>query len=153
VLQSAIASAFRDFDLYAAGTNFRAWIFRYVHLEICNRNRKEERHRHAPLPDELPIEETWDAILNEPLLEVLLQDPEIVLEDCEEELAEAVWSLSALERAVFLLRVLGEFKYREIAEILSVPIGTVMGTLARSRMRLRQRLVEFGLERGLLKPI
>ena len=51
VLQSAIANAFRDFDLYASGTNFRAWIFRYVYLEICNCNRKEARHRHALLPE------------------------------------------------------------------------------------------------------
>jgi RNA polymerase sigma-70 factor (ECF subfamily) len=151
VLQSAVANAYRDFHLYAEGTNFRAWIFRYVHLEICNRNRKVERTRHAPLPAELAVEETWALILDEPLFQTLLEDPDVVLERCDARLAEAVRSLAPLERSVLLLRVIGEFKYREIAEILEVPIGTVMGYLARSRQRLRQQLVEYGEELGLLK--
>ncbi len=150
-LQSAIANAYRDFHLYAEGTNFRAWIYRYVHLEVLNRNRKSERHRHEPLPAEVPVEETWELILDEPLLTVLLDDPEAVLDRCDERLSEAIRDLAPLERSVFLLRVIGEFKYREIAEILEVPIGTVMGYLSRTRQRLRQRLVEFGEESGLLK--
>jgi RNA polymerase sigma-70 factor (ECF subfamily) len=67
-------------------------------------------------------------------------------------LAQAVRELAPLERAVFLLRAVGEFKYREITEIVQVPIGTVMSTLARCRLRLRQRLVKYGEEHGLLKP-
>jgi RNA polymerase sigma-70 factor (ECF subfamily) len=67
-------------------------------------------------------------------------------------LAQAVRELAPVERAVLLLQAIGEFKYREIAEILQVPIGTVMSTLARSRLRLRQRLVQYGEEHGLLKP-
>jgi RNA polymerase sigma-70 factor (ECF subfamily) len=45
----------------------------------------------------------------------------------------------------------GEFKYREIADILQIPIGTVMSSLARCRLRLRQRLVAYGEEWGLLR--
>lgn len=47
VLQSAVGSAFRDFHLYVEGSNFRAWIFRYVHLEVQNCNRKTERTKHS----------------------------------------------------------------------------------------------------------
>ena len=90
--------------------------------------------------------------LDEPLLKVLLDDPDPVLEQCEAVVAQAVRELAPLERAVLLLQAIGEFKYREIAEILQVPIGTVMSTLARSRVRLRQRLVQYGEEYGLLKP-
>ncbi len=150
-LQSAIAAAFQDFHLYAEGTNFRAWIFKFVYLEICNRNRKHERTRHEALPAELPIEETWQIILDEPLFKTLLDDPDAVLEQCDARLSEAIRSLSPREQSVFLLRVIGEFKYREVAEILDIPIGSVMGHLAHARLKLRQRLVEYAEEQGLLR--
>lgn len=151
VLQSAIANAYRDFHLYAEGTNFRAWIYRYVHLEIQNCNRKFERTRHEELPPDLSVEEAWQLALDEPLFKVLLDDPDLILDRCDTVLAEAVKALSPLERSALLLYAIGEFKYREIADILQVPIGTVMSSLARCRLRLRQCLVEFGVERGLLK--
>jgi RNA polymerase sigma-70 factor (ECF subfamily) len=150
-LQSAVANAFRDFHLYAEGTNFRAWIFRYVHLEIQNCNRKYQRTRHEELPADLSVEDAWQLALDEPLFKVLIDDPEAVLDQCETVVSEAVRELAAQERAVLLLHAIGEFKYREIADILQVPIGTVMSSLARCRLRLRQRLVEYAHERGLLK--
>jgi len=52
--------------------------------------------------------------------------------------AQAVRELAWLERVVLLLQAIGEFKYREISEIIQVPIGTVMSTLSRCRLRLRQ---------------
>jgi RNA polymerase sigma-70 factor (ECF subfamily) len=152
VLQSTVANAYRDFHLYVEGTNFRAWIFRYAHLETLNCNRKSARTRHEELPADLSVEDAWQLVLDEPLLKVLLDDPDQVLERCDALLAQAVRELAPLERGVFLLQAIGEFKYREIAEILQVPIGTVMSTLARTRLRLRQRLVEYGEEDGLLKP-
>lgn len=150
VLQSAVVGTFRDFHLYVEGTNFRAWVFRYVHLEIQNANRKQRRERHEELPADISADETWDLVLDEPLLRVLLDDPEVVLDECDATLAEALRSLAPLERSILLLHAVGEFKYREIADILQVPIGTVMSGLARCRLRLRQRLVEYGEERGLL---
>jgi RNA polymerase sigma-70 factor (ECF subfamily) len=151
VLQSAVANAFRDFHRYAEGTNFRAWIFRYVHLEIQNRNRKHQRDRCEQLPAELSVEDAWQLALDEPLVAVLLDDPEAVLDHCDEALFEAVRELDPLERAVLLLRAIGEFKYREIADIVRVPIGTVMSCLGRCRLRLRQRLVRYGEAHGLLR--
>jgi RNA polymerase sigma-70 factor (ECF subfamily) len=152
VLQSAIATAYRDFHLYVESTNFRAWIFRYAHLEIWNSNRKYARTRHEELPADLTVEDAWQLAVDEPPFKVLLEDPDAVLDQCDAALAEAVRALAPLERAVLLLHAIGEFKYREIAEILQAPIGTVMSTLARSRVRLRQRLVRCGEERGLLRP-
>ncbi len=152
VLQSATANAYQDFHFYAEGTNFRAWIFRYVHLEIQNWNRKQVRHRAAELPVDISVEEAWQFALGEPAYQVLLDDPEQVLDLCDAVLAEAIRELAPVERSVFLLKVIGEFKYREIADILQVPIGTVMSSLARGRARLRHRLVEYGESRGLLRP-
>jgi RNA polymerase sigma-70 factor (ECF subfamily) len=152
VLQSAVASAFEDFHLYVEGTNFRAWIFRYVHLESLNCNRRFARTRHEELPADLSVDDVWQLALEEPLFQALLDDPEIVLDQCDAVLADAVRALPPMERAVLLLHAIGEFKYREIAEILQVPIGTVMSRLARSRLHLRQRLVQCGEEYGLLRP-
>lgn len=150
VLQSTLVSAFRDFDLYAEGTNFRAWIFRYLHLEILSRHRQDRRATQEGLAAGLSVEETWQLAVDEPLLQVLLDDPDPILEACEDALAAAIQALAPLERSAFLLHAIGEFKYQEIAEILQVPIGTVMSTLARCRLRLRERLIGFGTERGLL---
>jgi len=150
VLQNAVANTFRDFHLYVEGTNFRAWMFRYVHLEIQNSNRKHQRDRHEDLPADLSVEETWDLVLSEPLLDVLLDAPDAVLDECDDALAAAVRNLAPLERSILLLHAIGEFKYREIAEILQVPIGTVMSSLSRCRLRLRQRLAAYGEESGLL---
>lgn len=151
VLQSTLASAFRDFHRYAEGTNFRAWIFRYLHLEILSRHRQDRRATQEELTADLAVEETWQLAVDEPLLQVLLDDPDPVLEACDDALAAAIQDLATLERPVFLLHAIGEFKYyREIAEILLIPIGTVMSTLARCRLRLRERLLGSGTDRGLL---
>jgi RNA polymerase sigma-70 factor (ECF subfamily) len=152
VLQSAVANGYRDFHLYVEGTNFRAWIFRYAHLEALNCNRKHARTRYEELPADPSVEDAWQLVLDEPLFKVLLDDPDAVLDQCDAELAKAVRELGSLERAVLLLQAIGEFKYREIADILEVPIGTVMSTLARCRVRLRHRLVQCAEEHGLLRP-
>ncbi len=151
VLQSVVANTFRDFHRYVEGTNFRAWIFRYLNLEIYARNRRYQRSRHQSLLEEPPIEETWELAVNEPLLEILLEAPDAVLDRCDQSLADAVNQLSSLERSVLLLRAVGDFKYREIAEVLDVPIGSVMSALSRGRQHLRLRLVEYGRDHGLLK--
>lgn len=152
VLQSAIAEAYRDFHLYAQGTNFRAWIFTYVHGAIQNANRRHQRLSHEALPPDVPGKDTGFLDSDLPLHRLLLEDPDHVLEQCDTVLAETLRDLHPQERSVLLLQAIGDFKYREIAEILQVPIGTVMSSLARCRARLRERLAEYGREHGLLRP-
>ncbi len=148
VLQSAVANAFRDFDKYAEGTNFKAWMYRYVTLEILNRNRASSRlttsmGRYEPVHEPvLPL----DSIR----LETLLDAPEAVLDHCDDVVADCVRKLTEQERKILLLRAVGEFKYREIAEILDIPIGTVMGLLSRARNQLRTGLLDYGRDNGLL---
>jgi RNA polymerase sigma-70 factor (ECF subfamily) len=153
VLQAAVANAFRDFQLYVEGTNFRAWNFRYLNGEILNANRRAGRlPRTIGSLAELPVEETWQMARDEPLAEALRNDPEAVLDQCDQVLAEAVRDLPAQEQAVLLLRAVGEFTYREMAEILGIPLGTVMTCLSRGRLRLRQRLQDYGRAHGLVRP-
>ena len=152
VLQAAVANAYRDFDLYVEGTNFRAWVFRYLNGELLNANRRSGRKpRSLDSVAELRVEESWQMVLDEPLAEALRNDPEAVLDHCDQALAEAVRALPPQEQSVLLLRAIGEFKYREMAEILGLPLGTVMTCLSRGRLRLRQRLLDYGREHGLLR--
>src|SRR5437660_7190192 len=65
VLQSAVAAAFAQFDRYTEGTNFRAWVFRFVTLEVFNRNRKHEPVFFAEVPADLLAEESWALVASE----------------------------------------------------------------------------------------
>ncbi|MBI1901419.1 MAG: RNA polymerase sigma factor [Planctomycetia bacterium] len=150
VLQSALATAYRDFHLYAEGTNFRSWIFRYVTYEVLNRNRAAVRRRMGELTREVAAGEPPSLPMDQNVAELLLEEPELVLDRCDDALAGAVHALPDLERSIFLLRSIGDFKYSEIAEILEIPIGTVMGLLSRSRDRLRQQLLDYAKSHGLL---
>jgi RNA polymerase sigma-70 factor (ECF subfamily) len=148
VLQNAIMAAFARFDCYAEGTNFRAWIFRFVTLEIFNRN----RHR-QPTPASESLEQVQDRSPEEPAVaetrwEVLLDNPELLLDIFEDQVVAALDQLSTSERAVLLLRAIGDFSYQEIHGILSMPVGSVMGYLSRARQKLRNSLAEYAIEHG-----
>jgi RNA polymerase sigma-70 factor (ECF subfamily) len=152
VLQSAVTTAFRDFDLFAEGTNFRAWIYRYLNLEIRAANRMTLARPYLELVEEPIADDEWILAFDEAHFAALLQSPERVLECCDDVLAAATRELNWLERSTLLLKAVGGFKYREISEILKLPMGTVMSALSRARQRLRHTLAEYGREHGLLTP-
>lgn len=142
VLQAAMGTAFREFRGYAEGTNFRAWIFHFVHLEVLNNNRRTLRTRHQQLLDDVPTHESWDWANDGPLARQILDNAEAVLQQCDEVVARAIARLPQTDREVLLLRAIGDLKYREIAETLQIPLGTVMSSLSRSRIRLRWELAQ-----------
>lgn len=152
VLQEAVAAALGDFDLFAEGTSFRAWIYRYVNLTILAANRRTRKKPHIELAQEPLVEDEWMLAFDECHFAALLHSPAGVLEHCDDTLTGAIGQLNTLERSSLMLKAVGGFKYREIAEILGKPMGTVMSALGRARRRLRHELVEYGRERGLLKP-
>jgi RNA polymerase sigma-70 factor (ECF subfamily) len=147
VLQAAVAEAYAKFDRYAAGSNFRAWMFRFVTLEACNRNRK----RQPVLWGDCPLDVPAAPLAAEEALGALLEDPDKMLEHLDDTLAGALGELPAAERAVLLLRAVGEFSYQEIHHLLSIPLGSVMGYLSRARRKLRAALADYAAQRGLLR--
>lgn len=149
VLQTAIMEAFARFDRYAEGTNFRAWIFRFVTLELFNRNRKRE-----PTPfgegldlDNIPAQPAQD--IPDDALAGILDNPGPLMEHFEDQVVDALWQLTTAERAVLLLKAIGEFSYHEIHNILAIPVGSVIGYLSRSRKKMRQMLADYSAQRGL----
>lgn len=150
ILQNAVTKAFRDFHLFTDGTNFRAWMYRYLNMEIYAGNRDYLRSRHESLTVANTIEEVWEFALDTPLVEQLINHSDLVLNHCDEALRGAIKDLRPLERSVLLLKAIGQLKHREISEVLDIPQGTVMSALARGRQRLRFRLANFAKEQGII---
>jgi RNA polymerase sigma-70 factor (ECF subfamily) len=148
VLQEAVAQAFAKFDSFAPGTNFRAWVFRFATLEALARNRKREPYPWGDAPAEVAAEPPGGWPASEAELAALLGDPDSALDHFEDPVARAVRELPAPERAVLLLRAVGEFSYKDIHELLAIPLGSVIGYLSRARQKLRQALAGYAAGRG-----
>ncbi len=151
VLQSAVAAAFAEFVRPVQVAHFKAWIFRYVTLQIFNRNRKHEPITFGEVPVDLPAEESWEFVTRDDTFAAMLEDPDVVLEHFDDVVVEALGGLAPLERAVLLLRAIGELSYKEIHELLSIPLGSVIGYLSRARKRLRIALADYATQRGLFR--
>lgn len=151
LVQETMLKAFRAFGSYEEGTNLRAWLFRiltntYINTYNAKKVRPQENelgelenlylYRHVgQMTDKLKGQSAEDEVFN------LFTDDEV--KDALEQLPES-----------YLLPVLladvQEFSYQEIADMLNIPIGTVMSRLHRGRKALQKSLVEFARERGLI---
>jgi RNA polymerase sigma-70 factor, ECF subfamily len=151
VLQTAVAAAFAEFEHPVQIANFKAWIFRFVTLTVFNRNRKHEPVTFGEVPLDLAAEESWELVKLGDTFAAMLEDPEVVLEHFDDVVVKALEGLAPLERAVLLLRAIGEFNYKEIHELLAMPLGSVIGYLSRARKRLRIALANYAAEQGLFR--
>jgi RNA polymerase sigma-70 factor (ECF subfamily) len=148
-LQDALLLAYRKFDGFAPGTNFRAWLFSFV--VKCGMSAHRRRRRNA---DRLQPVEDIDlvaALEQEEAYEGVLSDPERFLGQLTDPIRRAVKGMPAVERSVLLLRVAEGFSYREIAELLDLPMGTVMSHLHRARGRLRVLLADHARATGFMR--
>ena len=91
------------------------------------------------------------AMHQEPLYQDVLKSPEVFLEQCGEEVNRALRNLSTAQRSCILLRGVEKFSYKEIAEILDIPVGTVMTHLSRGRAKLRKELTAYAEEQGVIR--
>jgi RNA polymerase sigma factor (sigma-70 family) len=130
LLQESYMRALRSFDTFEPGSNFRAWLFRILKNNFLD-SRVSAQHRHAILCNvEEPITELQSDYL----------DPyAIVIYRAELCAARAaILQLPVVFREVMVLCDLEEVSYREAADTLSIPIGTVMSRLARARKFVRK---------------
>jgi len=154
ILQTALLNASRKFGDYAEGTSFKAWLLQFVTYAAFNANRRHEQiDAHELMADTEALERLTavEVLTHEVAYAELLQAPERVVGQLGQEVQEAVRALPAKRRSIFLLRAVGELSYREIAEVLTVPVGTVMGELWRARKELREALCEYAQRRGRLR--
>lgn len=150
--QETLLRAYRFFGSYERGTNIRAWLFKILRNLFINRYRKSQRE-----PDAVSYgdsEASLDLLLREPAEGgPASATPEQVLQagQVDGEIERALDELPEEYRSVLLLSSLGELSYKEIASTLSVPIGTVMSRLHRARRMLQASLMDYALDRGLVK--
>jgi len=139
LMQEAYARAFRSWRSFTPGTNLRAWLLRILTNLNIDRGRKKQR-----TPDIQPLEE-GDYFLYNKLEESNgpAQDEERVVERLSQD--DIVSALSAVPhdfRDVVVLVDIGDFTYADAAQILDIPIGTVMSRLHRGRRILKRELAE-----------
>ncbi len=140
-VQSAVLRAFQAFDRYHDGTNFRAWMFKILTNEIFTLNRKRGHIRKFEVflePEEMDavVALEWDIEYTQWLL-----SPHAWADTLDENLVIALKTLTESERAVLVLRAIGELQYREISETLNIPLGSVMGHLSRARQKMRNAIM------------
>ena len=139
LVQETYARAFRSWRSYTPGTNLRAWLFRILTNLNIDRGRREQR-----APDTQPIEE-GDYYLYNRLEEsgVADGDEERIVERLSQDaVVDALSSVPHDFRDVIVLVDIGDFSYQDAAQILDIPIGTVMSRLHRGRRILKQELAE-----------
>ena len=137
LVQDTYLKAFRAADTFKRGTNLRAWLFTILHNTA--RNRVRDRARDTVDVDSEVVERAADG---GSLGASQFETPETLLirEALAPELQQAIDDLPDAFREAVWLRDVEEFTYAEIAEMLSVPMGTVMSRISRGRQLLFQRL-------------
>ena len=151
LVQETYLKAYRAFGGFTEGTNLKAWLYRILTNTYINSYRAKKRR-----PEESDIDDLENFYLYRRLggLEGATAgrsaEDEVLDHFTESEVKEAIEALPEQFRMAVLLGDVEGFSYKEIAEILDVPIGTVMSRLHRGRRALQKRLYEFGRQRGLV---
>jgi RNA polymerase sigma-70 factor (ECF subfamily) len=151
LVQETYLKAYRGFGGFTEGTNLKAWLYRILTNTYINSYRSKKRR-----PDETELDEAEDLYLYRRLggLEAVAAgrsaEDELMDFFTDQEVKDAIESLPEQFRIAVLLADVEGFSYKEIAEIVDVPIGTVMSRLHRGRKALQKRLFDFASQRGLV---
>jgi RNA polymerase sigma-70 factor, ECF subfamily len=140
LVQDTYARAFRAWQTYQPGTNLRAWLLRILTNLNIDRGRRRQR-----TPDLQPLEESDYFLYNrlESTMPEENPDEERVIERLSQNaVVDALAEVPHDFRDVIVLVDIGEFSYADAAQILDIPIGTVMSRLHRGRRILKQQLAE-----------
>ncbi|NND03859.1 MAG: sigma-70 family RNA polymerase sigma factor [Acidimicrobiia bacterium] len=148
VVQETFLKAYRAYDSFQAGTNLKAWLYRILTNTYINRYRKAQRR-----PSEVELGELQDLYLFKRLGEQSgaseSAEEEVLEQFVDTDVIQALESLPDNFRMPVLLADVEGFAYKEIAEMLDIPIGTVMSRLHRGRKALQKKLWHLAEERGI----
>lgn len=140
LVQDAYLQAWKAFDRFEPGTNCRAWLFKILLNEVRHHRRRWFNTKTIS-ETEQPFE---DSLAFEPPVPEHIQDEDVLaaLDDIPKDFREIV-----------LLSDVQEFSYKEIAEMLAIPVGTVMSRLSRGRKYLRMKLAGYASAKGVGKKL
>jgi RNA polymerase sigma-70 factor (ECF subfamily) len=152
LVQETMLKAFRFAHTYQPGTNLRAWLFRILNTSAINRYRKQATH---PTPTSLP--EGEDFYLYNRIRDLSGQeltqgaDEEVLNQYLDEDVHEALNNLPPNFRMAVMLADIEGLSYKEIADALQIPIGTVMSRISRARRQLQKSLWHYAQQQGYVK--
>ncbi len=151
LVQETYLKAYRAWHSYQQGTNLKAWLYRILTNTFINSYRSKKRR-----PEQTELDEVEDLYLYRRLggLEAAAAsrsaEDEVMDLFTDTDVKAAIEALPDSFRMAVLLADVEGFSYKEIAEILDIPIGTVMSRLHRGRKALQKALFDFGTQRGLV---
>jgi RNA polymerase sigma-70 factor (ECF subfamily) len=152
LVQETMLKAFRFAHTYQPGTNLRAWLFRILNTSAINRYRKQASH---PILASLP--EGEDFYLYNRIRDLSGQeltqgaDEEVLSQYLDENVYQALNNLPPNFRMAVILADIEGLSYKEIADALQIPIGTVMSRISRARRQLQKSLWQYAQDRGYMK--
>src|SRR5258708_30434082 len=146
LVQDAYARALRYQHSYQPGTNMKAWLFAIMRNLYWDRFQKASR-------EAVSIDDIGEFALYDQMRDDLGEGPEAEVLDriARGEVVEAIEKLNPLHREVVLLVDVEGFSYKDAANILGVPIGTVMSRLHRARQQLQKSLYDYAVESGIVR--
>ena len=151
LVQETFLKGWRAYGSYQQGTNLRAWLFRIMTNTFINKYNSQQRK-----PQETELDEVEELFLfrrmgafDQSKMNQSAEDQMLEL-FTDDEVKNAIEELPETFRIPVLLSDVEGFSYKEIAEMLEVPIGTVMSRLHRGRKAMQKMLYEYAKERGLV---
>ena len=146
LVQEAYLRALRYQHSYQAGTNMKAWLFAIMRNLFWDRFKGSRK-------EDVSLDDVGDFVLYDKLRDEGAKPEADVLDQiAATEVVAAVDKLPALHREVVLLVDVEGFSYKDAADTLGVPIGTVMSRLHRARQQLQKSLFEYAVESGIVHP-
>lgn len=151
LVQEAMLRAYRFWDSFQKDSNCKAWLFRILTNTFINGYQKKKRRREV-LNAAVAEQEATDGVLVHENA-ASQRDPEntMLSRTLSDEVSRALDTLSPEFRATVVLCDVEGFSYKEIAEILECPVGTVMSRLYRGRRLLKKQLFDYAVEEGIVR--
>ncbi|MCQ3802835.1 MAG: sigma-70 family RNA polymerase sigma factor [bacterium] len=150
LVQETLLKAYRSYHTFKEGTNLRAWLFRILTNTFINEYRRRSRRpRETELDDGGEVTPYGSNAHNQVRSWARAPEDQLIEQIFESDILEAIENLPVIYRIPVLLADVEGLSYKEIAQTLDVPMGTVMSRLHRGRNALRKALWEYASKRGL----
>lgn len=151
LVQETCLRAFRFWDKYEKGTNCRAWLLRILRNTFINEYRRKSPETNHLDPSDL--DRYYNQLVDSATVPEQ-RDPaqELFANLVDEEIVDAMEQLPEEFREVVILSDLQDLSYKEIADVLECPVGTVRSRLSRGRKMLQSLLYNFAVQGGFIRP-